>query len=48
MAKKTETFTPFDPAEYLEGMDDIGSTLRDDELISAFEATRPSYKPVTQ
>lgn len=27
MAKKTETFTPFDPAEYLEGMDDIASYL---------------------
>ena len=38
----------FTRTRLLEGMDDIGSTLRDDELISAFEATRPSYKPVTQ
>ena len=38
----------FTRTRLLEGMDDIGSTLRDDELISAFEATRPSYKPVTK
>jgi len=32
----------------LEGLDDIGITLGHDELISAYEATRPSWKPVTQ
>jgi 3-isopropylmalate/(R)-2-methylmalate dehydratase small subunit len=29
----------------LEGLDDIGLTLRHADAISAFEATRPSYKP---
>jgi 3-isopropylmalate/(R)-2-methylmalate dehydratase small subunit len=32
----------------LEGLDDIGITLGHDDAISAFEATRPSWKPVTQ
>ncbi|CAM3802641.1 3-isopropylmalate dehydratase small subunit [Nocardioides marinus] len=31
----------------LEGLDDIGITLGHDEDIAAFEATRPSFKPVT-
>ena len=31
----------------LNGLDDIGITLGSADLISAFEATRPSYKPVT-
>jgi 3-isopropylmalate/(R)-2-methylmalate dehydratase small subunit len=31
----------------LNGLDDIGITLGHADLISAFEATRPSYKPVT-
>ena len=31
----------------LEGLDDIGITLGHDELISAYEATRPSWKPTT-
>jgi len=31
----------------LEGLDDIGLTLRDEPAITAFEATRPSYKPTT-
>ncbi|MDP9822541.1 3-isopropylmalate dehydratase small subunit [Nocardioides massiliensis] len=31
----------------LEGLDDIGITLGHDETISAFEAKRPSWKPVT-
>jgi 3-isopropylmalate/(R)-2-methylmalate dehydratase small subunit len=30
----------------LEGLDDIGLTLRHVEDIAAFEAQRPSYKPV--
>ncbi len=29
------------------GLDDIGLTLRHEEDITAFEATRPSHKPVT-
>ncbi len=31
----------------LEGLDDIGLTLRNEPDITAFEATRPSYKPTT-
>ena len=31
----------------LEGLDDIGLTLRDEEAIAAFEAKRPSFKPQT-
>lgn len=31
----------------MEGLDDIGLTLRQVEAISAFEETRPSFKPVT-
>lgn len=31
----------------LEGLDDIGLTLRDEPAITAFEATRPSIKPTT-
>jgi 3-isopropylmalate/(R)-2-methylmalate dehydratase small subunit len=30
----------------LEGLDDIGLTLRHDELIGAFEQTRPAFTPV--
>jgi 3-isopropylmalate/(R)-2-methylmalate dehydratase small subunit len=30
----------------LEGLDDIGLTLRHDALISEYESTRPSFKPV--
>jgi 3-isopropylmalate/(R)-2-methylmalate dehydratase small subunit len=30
----------------LEGLDDIGLTLRHADAIAAFEATRPAYKPV--
>lgn len=45
------TFT-FDIDDYtrwrlMEGLDDIGLTLRDEEAITAFEATRPSWKPKT-
>ncbi len=32
----------------LEGLDDIGITLSHEADIAAYEATRPSYKPVTQ
>lgn len=31
----------------MEGLDDIGLTLRDEEAISSFEAQRPSFKPTT-
>lgn len=31
----------------MEGLDDIGLTLRQVEAISEFEATRPAWKPVT-
>ena len=31
----------------LEGLDDIGLTLRHEDAVTAFEASRPSYKPVT-
>ena len=31
----------------MEGLDDIGLTLRDEEAIAAFEAKRPSFKPQT-
>ncbi len=32
----------------LEGLDDIGITLSHEDDIAAYEATRPSFKPVTQ
>lgn len=32
----------------LEGLDDIGITLGHDELITAYESRRPSWKPATQ
>jgi 3-isopropylmalate/(R)-2-methylmalate dehydratase small subunit len=31
----------------MEGLDDIGLTLRHDDAIAAFEATRPGWLPVT-
>ncbi|WIM07249.1 3-isopropylmalate dehydratase small subunit [Trueperella bernardiae] len=31
----------------MEGLDDIGLSLRDEELITAYEANRPSWKPRT-
>ena len=42
---------PFTVDEYtrwrlLEGLDDIGLTLRHEEDITAYEATRPSHKPI--
>ena len=43
---------PFEVDDYvrwrlLEGLDDIGLTLRHEADISAYEATRPAFKPVT-
>ena len=43
---------PFDIDDYtrwrlLEGLDDVGITLSHEEDITAYEATRPSWKPVT-
>lgn len=43
---------PFEIDDYtkwrlLEGLDDIGLTLRDEELITRFEATRESWRPRT-
>ena len=43
---------PFDIDDYtrwrlLEGLDDVGITLSHEDDITAFEATRPSWKPVT-
>ena len=32
----------------MEGLDDIGLTLRHESRITEFEKTRPSFKPVTQ
>ena len=44
---------PFDLDDYtrwrlMEGLDDIGLTLRQEDKIAAFEAARPSYKPTTR
>ena len=43
---------PFDIDDYtrwrlMEGLDDIGLTLREADAIEEFEARRPSFKPVT-
>lgn len=32
----------------LEGLDDIGLTLRDEDAIAAYEANRPSFKPAVR
>ncbi|HET9169050.1 MAG TPA: 3-isopropylmalate dehydratase small subunit [Actinospica sp.] len=47
-----ELVAPFEIDDYtrwrlLEGLDDIGLTLRNVEAIDAFETTRPSFKPAT-
>ena len=44
---------PFEVDDYtrwrlIEGLDDIGLTMRHEQDITDFESTRPSYKPVTQ
>lgn len=46
------TVLPFDIDDYtrwrlLEGLDDIGLTLRQEEAIEQFEKARPSWKPTT-
>ncbi|RMI35507.1 3-isopropylmalate dehydratase small subunit [Nocardia stercoris] len=46
------TVLPFDIDDYtrwrlLEGLDDIGLTLRQEDAITDFEKTRPSWKPTT-
>jgi 3-isopropylmalate/(R)-2-methylmalate dehydratase small subunit len=43
---------PFHTDEYtrwrlLEGLDDIGLTLRHEDLVTEFESRRPGHKPVT-
>lgn len=56
LASKTVTcgnvVAPFEIDDYtrwrlLEGLDDIGLTLQHEEDITAYEATRPSFKPLT-
>jgi len=47
-----ELVAPFEIDDYtryrlLNGLDDIGITLSDEESISTFEANRPSWKPAT-
>jgi 3-isopropylmalate/(R)-2-methylmalate dehydratase small subunit len=47
-----ELVAPFEIDDYtrwrlMEGLDDIGLTLRNVEAVDEFEARRPSYKPVT-
>jgi 3-isopropylmalate/(R)-2-methylmalate dehydratase small subunit len=47
-----EIVAPFEIDDYtrwrlLEGLDDIGLTLRHEEEVSQFEQRRPSWKPVT-
>jgi 3-isopropylmalate/(R)-2-methylmalate dehydratase small subunit len=47
-----ELIAPFEIDDYtrwrlLEGLDDIGLTLRNVEAVDEFEARRPSFKPVT-
>ena len=47
-----ELVAPFEIDDYtrwrlMEGLDDIGLTLRNVESIGEFEATRPSFKPAT-
>jgi len=47
-----EIVAPFELDDYtrwrlLEGLDDIGLTLRHEAAVTAFEAKRPSYKPTT-
>ena len=47
-----EIVAPFEIDDYtrwrlLEGLDDIGLTLRHEDLVADFEARRPGHKPVT-
>lgn len=46
------TVVPFEIDDYtrwrlMEGLDDIGLTLRDADAIAAYESRRPGFKPVT-
>ncbi len=46
-----EIVAPFQVDDYtrwrlLEGLDDIGLTLRHEQVVTAFEAVRPSWKPL--
>jgi 3-isopropylmalate/(R)-2-methylmalate dehydratase small subunit len=48
----TELTAPFEIDDYtrwrlMEGLDDIGLTLRHVDMIDAFESTRPAHKPTT-
>ena len=50
--RAADLVAPFDIDDYtrwrlLEGLDDIGITLSHEDDISAFEATRPAWKPAT-
>jgi 3-isopropylmalate/(R)-2-methylmalate dehydratase small subunit len=40
------TLDDFSRWRLIEGLDDIGLTLRHEELISGYESRRPSFKPV--
>ncbi len=47
-----ELIAPFEIDDYtrwrlMEGLDDIGLTLRHEDAITAFESSRPSFKPAT-
>lgn len=45
-----ETTFPLDPStqeRFLEGLDDIGITLRNEDAIAAYEAKRPAWLPTT-
>ena len=51
-ATADDVVVPFQVDDYtrwrlMEGLDDIGLTLRHEDEISAFEATRPSFLPAT-
>ncbi|MEP7035134.1 MAG: 3-isopropylmalate dehydratase small subunit [Dermatophilaceae bacterium] len=51
-ASKEAVVVAFEVDDYtrwrlLEGLDDIGLTLRHEAEVTAFEASRPSYRPVT-
>ena len=52
MPRRADVVAPFEIDDYtrwrlLEGLDDIGLTLRHDDDITAFEHNRPSWLPVT-
>jgi 3-isopropylmalate/(R)-2-methylmalate dehydratase small subunit len=52
MVTAGEIIAPLDIDDYtrwrlLEGLDDIGLTLRHEDAVSRFEQSRPSHKPVT-